>query len=91
MSTLIIPVSDLRRRTSEVIKTVSEDQVVYVTHYGRPAVVLVDYEHYEALMAHLEDLADLVSLEAAVDETARPYDEFLAEIDRPGTDERTES
>jgi prevent-host-death family protein len=81
MVTKIIPVSDLRRKTSDVIKTVqSGGQVVYITQYGRPAVVLVGYEHYETLMAQLEDLSDLVSLEAAADEPVRPYDEFLAEI-----------
>ena len=81
MATKIIPVSDLRRKTSDVIKTVQrEGQVVYVTQHGRPAVVLVDYEDYEALIAQLEDLSDLASLEAAVDEPVRPYDEFLAEL-----------
>ena len=81
MATKIIPVSDLRRKTSDVIKSVqSEGQVVYVTHHGRPAVVLVDYEDYETLMAQLEDLSDLASLEAAADEPARSYDEFVAEL-----------
>ena len=88
MATKIIPVSDLRRKTSDVIKTVQrEGQVVYVTQHGRPAVVLVDYEDYEALIAQLEDLSDLASLEAAVDEPARPYDEFLAELGSAGAEE----
>jgi prevent-host-death family protein len=88
MVTKIIPVSDLRRKTSDVIRAVrDEGQVVYVTHHGRPAVVLVDYEGYEALMAQLEDLSDLASLEAAVDEPVRPYDEFLAELGSPDADE----
>ena len=88
MATKIIPVSDLRRKTSDVIKSVqSGGQVVYVTQHGRPAVVLVDYEHYEGLMAQLEDLSDLASLEAATDEPARPYDEFVAELGLSGADE----
>ncbi len=88
MATKIIPVSDLRRRTSDVIKAVqSGDQVVYVTQHGRPAVVVVGYEDYEALMAQLEDLSDLASLEAAVDEPVRAYDEFLVELGSPDTDE----
>jgi prevent-host-death family protein len=88
MATKIIPVSDLRRRTSDVIKAVQGgDQVVYVTQHGRPAVVVVDYEHYEALMAQLEDLSDLASLQAAVDEPVRAYDEFLVELGSPDTDE----
>ena len=88
MATKIIPVSDLRRKTSDVIKSVqSEGQVVYVTQHGRPVVVLVGYEDYETLMAQLEDLSDMASLEAAVDEPARPYDEFVAELGLSGADE----
>jgi prevent-host-death family protein len=88
MATKIVPVSDLRRRTSDVIKAVQDGgQVVYVTQHGRPAVVVVDYEYYEALMAQLEDLSDLASLEASVDEPVRPYDEFLAELGSSGTNE----
>ena len=81
MATKIIPVSDLRRKTSDVIKAIRDgSEVVYVTQHGRPVAVLVDYEHYEALVAELEDLSDLASLRAAADEPARPYDEFLAEL-----------
>lgn len=88
MATKIIPVSDLRRKTSDVIRAVqSGGQVVYVTQHGRPAVVLVDYEDYENLLAQLEDLSDLVSLEAAADEPVRPYDEFLAELGSPDAGE----
>jgi prevent-host-death family protein len=88
MAIKIIPVSDLRRRTSDVIKAVQDGgQVVYITQHGRPAVVVLDYEDYEALMAQLEDLSDLASLEAAVDEPVRPYDEFLAELGSSDTDE----
>jgi prevent-host-death family protein len=88
MATKIIPVSDLRRKTSDVIRSVqSGGQVVYVTQHGRPAVVLVGYEDYETLMAQLEDLSDLVSLKAAVDEPARPYEEFLAELGPAGAGE----
>ena len=81
MATKIIPVSDLRRKTSDIIRYVREDEVVYVTQHGRPAIVLVDFERYEALMEQLEDLADMVSLEMASDEPARPYSEFLAELE----------
>ena len=91
MSTLIVPISDLRRKTSDVLKTVSGGQVVYITQHGRPAAVLVDYDHYEALLAQLDDLSDLASLEAAADEPVRPYDEFLAELGLPDADEASES
>lgn len=51
MSTKIIPVSNLRRQTSAVLRKIQEDgDIVYITQHGRPAVVMLDYEHYEALV-----------------------------------------
>lgn len=81
MMTKIMPISDLRRRASHVVRLVQDGgSVVYITQHGRPAAVLVDYEQYEAMLAQLEDLADLMALEAAVDEPARDYVSFLAEL-----------
>ncbi len=52
MTTQIMPISDLRRKTSEVLNTVRETgDAVYITQHGRPAAVLVDYERYEQLLA----------------------------------------
>lgn len=52
MSTQIMPVSDLRRKTSDVLNVVRETgDAVYITQHGRPVVVLVDYERYEQLLA----------------------------------------
>ena len=76
-------ISDLRRRTSDLIKAVREEgEVLYVTRHGRPVVVLVEVQAYRALRAQLEELSDLVSLGAAAGEPVRPYDEFLAELGR---------
>ncbi len=87
MSVKIMPVSDLRRKISDVINAVqSGGDVVYITQYGRPAVVLMDYERYEQLMLQLEDISDRVSLEAAEAEAARPYEEFLADMGHVGTE-----
>jgi prevent-host-death family protein len=80
MSTQIMPVSDLRRKTSDVISAVhGKTDVIFITQHGRPAVVLMDYARYEQLMAELEDLSDQASLEAARHEPVRPYEDFLAE------------
>ena len=52
MSTKIIPISELRRKTSEVLDELrdkDQDNEVYVTRYGHPVAVLVSYEHYEQL------------------------------------------
>ena len=57
MSTNIVPISDLRRQASEVVKTLREGGgAVYITQHGRPAAVLVDFEQYEALLAELDSL-----------------------------------
>lgn len=57
MSTNIVPISDLRRQASQVVKELREGgDAVYITQHGRPAAVLVDYEAYEALLAELESL-----------------------------------
>jgi prevent-host-death family protein len=55
MSTKIMPVTDLRRQTSAVIRSVQEEgDVVYITQHGRPTAVILDYEQYEALVARAE-------------------------------------
>jgi prevent-host-death family protein len=47
-----MPVTDLRRQTSAVIRGVQEDgDIVYITQHGRPAAVLLDHERFEALLA----------------------------------------
>jgi len=51
MATTIMPISDLRRKTREVVETVRENQTVYITQHGRPVMVLVEYEMYENLIA----------------------------------------
>ncbi len=51
MTTNIIPISDLRRRTAEVVADVTEKgDVFYVTVHGRPAVVVLGYAAYERLL-----------------------------------------
>lgn len=88
MTTKIVPVSDLRRKTSELLKQIQhEGDVIYVTQHGRPKAVLLDYDYYETLLAQLEDLSDLASLEAAADEPTRPYEEFMTELGLPVEDD----
>jgi prevent-host-death family protein len=55
MGTTIMGVTELRRRTGEVLDEIGEEEkTVYVTRYGRPVAVLVDYDHYERLKAASE-------------------------------------
>jgi prevent-host-death family protein len=90
MTINIVPISDLRRQTQQVFNTLRESgEVVYITQHGRPTAVLVDFEQYEALLAQLEELADMASLETAVNEPERDYESFLREMnaapDRPNS------
>ncbi|HRJ44227.1 MAG TPA: type II toxin-antitoxin system Phd/YefM family antitoxin [Caldilineaceae bacterium] len=51
MNTRIMPVTDLRRQTSAVIRSIQENgTVVTITQNGRPTAVLIDYEQYQALL-----------------------------------------
>ena len=73
MSTKIMPISDLRRKTSDVVAAVRDGgDAVYITQHGRPVVVMVDYEQYEHLMAQLEELSGRARLQAAAAELPRP-------------------
>ena len=82
MTTKILPVTDLRRHTSRILQSVREDgDVVYITQHGRAAAVLLDYEQYQALLAQLEDLSDLAAIEEVAGESARSYENFLAEME----------
>ncbi len=81
MTVTIVPISDLRRNTARLLQSADEsDEPVYVTQHGRPKAVLLSYPAYERLMAQLEDLADLASIRERADEPARPFAEFLREI-----------
>ena len=52
-----MPVTDLRRKTRDVIRGIQEDgDTVYITQHGRPAVVLIDYERYEGMIASLNKM-----------------------------------
>ncbi len=83
MTTKIMPISDLRRNAGEVLNAVRKDgEVVYITQHGRPAAVLVEYKRYEAMLAQLEDMADLAAIEATASEPTRDYADFLADLGR---------
>ena len=82
MTTKILPITDLRRDTSRIVQGVQEEgDVVYITQHGRAAVVIVDYEQYQALLAQLEDLSDLAAMEKASQEPRRSYEAFAAEME----------
>lgn len=75
MAVKILPISDLRRKTSEVIKAVREGgDAVYITQHGRPIVVLVDYGRYEHLLREAQA--------AGAPEPPGNYTDYLAGLHR---------
>ncbi len=61
MATKIMPISDLRRQTSQVVKDVQNDgNAVFITQYGRPVAVLVSFNQYEELSTEIEKLSRLI-------------------------------
>jgi prevent-host-death family protein len=79
MYTKIMPVSDLRRKTSDVIDTVREGgDAVYITQHGRPVVVLMDYARYEELLAQLRTLTEQVRQTQSTTIPAASYTTRLA-------------
>lgn len=79
MSTKIMPISDLRRRSSRILDLLEkEGDAVYITHYGRPVAVMVDYEHYEHLLARLEELTQRLEQKTAAHASITDYTAHLA-------------
>ncbi len=75
MTVRIVPVSDLRRKTSDVIQAArKESDAVYITQHGRPIVVLVDYKRYEQMLRRLQA--------TAAPEPPGSYTDYLAGLHR---------
>ncbi len=75
MTIKIMPISDLRRRTTDVIHTVQEGgDAVYITQHGRPIVVLMEYRRYERLLEQ--------SQQSAAPELPASYTDTLAGLHR---------
>lgn len=69
-----MPISDLRRKTSDVLNVVRETgDAVYITQHGRPVVVLVDYERYEQLLAQAQTPSAPLTPEVAGAAERTPY------------------
>jgi prevent-host-death family protein len=78
MSTKIMPISDLRRKASCILELLEEEEeAVYITHYGRPVAVMVDYEHYEQLLAELDALTQRLD---RVNATAEPITDYTTHL-----------
>ena len=67
MNPKIYPITDLRRRTSEIIEGIkANSDTVYITQHGRPEIVLLNYERYEEMIAQLEQGAAIRKQQSAI-------------------------
>lgn len=79
----IIPVSDLRQKTSAVLKEVSSGDAVFITQRGRPAAVMVSMKAYERSQHELDILRLLARGEKEIEAgTGYEFEDMLKEADR---------
>jgi len=62
-----INISAARQGLPEAVE-LAKTEAVFLERYGRPAAVIVSPEHYEKLVAALEDAEDSAAFDAAMDE-----------------------
>jgi prevent-host-death family protein len=80
----IIPISDLRKNASDVVKEISASkQPVFITQRGRAAAVMVSMQAYEESQHELDILRLLARGEKEIEAGAGyELDEVLKEADR---------
>ncbi len=82
MATRIMSATKARRNFTQVVEALDpEGGPLYITHRGDPTAVLVGYKTFEALIAKLEDLSDIVEIYEAQGEAARPLEKVVAEME----------
>ncbi|MBI2851473.1 MAG: type II toxin-antitoxin system Phd/YefM family antitoxin [Chloroflexi bacterium] len=79
----IIPVSDLRQKTSDVLKEISSGEPVFITQRGRAAAVIVSMKAYERSQHELDVLRLLAQGEKEIEAgSGYELDDVLKEADR---------
>jgi prevent-host-death family protein len=79
----IIPVSDLRQKTKDVVKDLSSGEPIFITQRGRAAAVMVSMKAYEHSQHELEVLRMLVRGEKEIEAgPGHELNDVLREADR---------
>ncbi|OGN89386.1 MAG: prevent-host-death family protein [Chloroflexi bacterium RBG_13_46_14] len=79
----IIPISDLRKKISDVLKDISSGEAVFITQRGRAAAVMVSMKTYERSQHELDILRLLARGEKEIEDgTGYELDDVLKEADR---------
>ena len=91
MDRAIISSREARMKWRTVLDTVDRGTAdVVIERYGKPIATLIPYADYEELSEYLEELRDVRFATAALERhrkdpsTARPYEEFRAEMIEEG-------
>jgi prevent-host-death family protein len=79
----IIPVSDLRQKTSDILKDLSSGDPVFITQRGRATAVMVSMKAYEHSQHELDILCLLARGEKEIEAgTGFEFGDVLEEADR---------
>ena len=66
LSHLAVSVTELKRNYAGILRQ-AEDAPIAVLNHNRPEAYLLPAQHYEQLMAHIEDLEDARSVRERAD------------------------
>ncbi|HXF72422.1 MAG TPA: type II toxin-antitoxin system prevent-host-death family antitoxin [Actinomycetota bacterium] len=67
MTELLVPLSEAKVRFHELVRELSEREVLLLRH-GRPVGVMMGFDAYQALLERLEELEDRVAVFEAREE-----------------------
>ncbi len=78
-----VPISDLQTRPAEILAGLSKGPVT-LTQHDEPAAVLISPEHYNRIVATLENLQDALDAQEARRDTGdvRDFDDYLTSWSR---------
>jgi len=76
----LVSVSDARRKLSTQIELAQSGQDVIILTNSKPEGVLMSFERYEALLDHIEDLEDRLSIVDREHDTV-PFSEAVGDLD----------
>ena len=76
MSMKTVTLQDIKRRGS---KAISENGPIYLIVNSKPKSVILPLHEYESLMEALEELEDILSIEARKGEETIPWEEVFPE------------
>jgi PHD/YefM family antitoxin component YafN of YafNO toxin-antitoxin module len=77
MNTNIITfsVTDLRHKTSQILKSITDNKLVYLLRHSKPEVAIVNIDYLTALQKSYEDYLDVLEFDRTVNLKRIPLEE----------------